>query len=521
MERVLEGTPVGRALLWRKVASAVAAGGGGHYPAPAAIVAAVRAGVERGRKEGLAVERAEFARLGLTPESAALRGLFFAQTSAKRNPFGAEAGAAGPLSTIGVLGAGLMGAGIAQVAAAAGLRVVLKDRDAAALSRGEGQVATALQGSVRRGKLTKFEADSTLSRLIMVHDGMPVWRKHMAGAGVVIEAVPESLPIKHAVLAEVGPVLGGAAVWASNTSALPIAAIAKPAGTLAPRVLGMHFFSPVDKMPLVEIIPHADTSKSALSTAFDLALRMGKTPILVKDVPGFFVNRVLTPWASEALLMVQQGLDPATLDAAVRGFGYPVGPVTLADEVGVDVLTHTLRTMRPVLGEERGGGADMAWLAALLEAGLLGRKTGKGFFLYPPPAGGKGGKGGKADKSGKGAPAKTLNPAALALLPARTTTAANLSPPAIMDRLMLRFLKEAVHALEDGIISCPGDGDIGAVFGLGFPPFLGGPFRWMDARGHAAVVAAMDTASASLGARFAAPASLRESAKRGGKYYSS
>ena len=285
------------------------------------------------------------------------------QTATKKNPYGRPAA---PTATVGVLGAGLMGAGIAQVTAAAGTGVVLKDRDAAAVARGEKQISANLQGAVKKRRMTQFDKDRVLSRVIGVGDGDASWRTHLGRADVVVEAVFEDLGLKHRVIKEIEPLLRPDAVFASNTSALPIASIAT-AAAVPSRVLGMHYFSPVDKMvrvrggcaglgalppppprgrgsrhvrpsppalqPLLEIIPHAGTSPAALAKAYDLGLRQGKTVIVVKDVPGFYVNRALAPWATEALLLVEQGVSPEALDKAVRAFGYPVGPVTLADEV--------------------------------------------------------------------------------------------------------------------------------------------------------------------------------------------
>jgi enoyl-CoA hydratase / long-chain 3-hydroxyacyl-CoA dehydrogenase len=326
---LLEGNPLGRMLLWSQAEKAITAAAGGHYPAPLAILESVKAGVERGHSEGSKTEARLFGELGMTPVSRALRGVFHAQTATKKNPYGKPAA---PASTVGILGAGLMGAGIAQVTASAGVGVVLKDRDAAAIARGDKQISGNLAASVKKRRMTQFEKDRVCSRVIGVSDADDSWRTHLGRADVVIEAVFEDLALKHRVIKEIEPLLKPGAVFASNTSALPLSSIATAAADPS-RVLGMHYFSPVDKMPLLEIIPHAGTSQAALAAAYDLGLKQGKTVIVVKDVPGFYVNRSLAPWATEALLLVQEGVEPEALDNAVRKFGYPVGPVTLADEV--------------------------------------------------------------------------------------------------------------------------------------------------------------------------------------------
>jgi enoyl-CoA hydratase / long-chain 3-hydroxyacyl-CoA dehydrogenase len=326
---LLEGNPLGRMILWSQAEKAINKAAGGHYPAPLAILEAIKAGVENGHAEGSKTEARLFGELGMTPVSRALRGVFHAQTAAKKNPYDKPAVSA---ATVGVLGAGLMGAGVAQVTASAGLNVVLKDRDAAAIARGEKQIDNNLSSSVKKRRMTQFDKDRTLARVMGVSDTDDAWRTHLGRADVVIEAVFEDLALKHRVIKEIEPLMKPGAVFASNTSALPLSSIATAAADPS-RVLGMHYFSPVDKMPLLEIIPHAGTSRAALSAAYDLGLKQGKTVIVVKDVPGFYVNRSLAPWATEALLLVQEGVEPEALDSAVRKFGYPVGPVTLADEV--------------------------------------------------------------------------------------------------------------------------------------------------------------------------------------------
>jgi enoyl-CoA hydratase/long-chain 3-hydroxyacyl-CoA dehydrogenase len=511
MTWALEGNPLGRNLLFGKAEEMIKKASGGHYPAPLAILECVRQGVESGHEAGSAKEREGFGALGMTSVSKSLRGIFFGQTATKKNPAQLPAGTKAPeVKTVGILGAGLMGAGIAQVTTGAGLGVVLKDRDTAGLSRGLKQIGDNLAAKAKKRSITGFEKDLQLARVIGVSDEDKSWRAHIARADIVVEAVFEDLALKHRVIKDVEPSMKPTAVFATNTSALPVGSIAQAAAR-PERVLGLHYFSPVDKMPLLEIIPHAGTVPDALAMAFELGQKQGKTCIVVKDVPGFYVNRCLGPWAAEALLLAQSGVDPAALDAAVKAFGYPVGPVTLADEVGVDVLYHTYGTLKGALGV-RMAGADDAWLKTMVENKWLGRKTGKGFYTYPAaPAKGKG--------KGKGE-SKQINPEAVALIQKYGSKGAAVPDMAsCTERMVFRFMKECMHSLEDGIIRSPADGDIGAVFGLGFPPFLGGPFRYADALGAQKLADKMSGYADKLGAQFAPPQILLDNAKANKKFF--
>jgi len=503
MDWFLESTPPGRYLLFSQASKKAMKATKGKYPAPPAILSCAKAGMEGGHMAGSTVERTEFGKLAVTPESAALRGLFFGTTAAKKNPFGAVER---PVETIAVLGAGLMGAGIAEVSAAKDIRVLLKDRDLKGLSRGEKQIAGNVGGKLKKKRLSQYAHDTTISRVTGLTDDHASWKRHFSGADMVIEAVFEEMGVKHKVVREMEAVLPPHAIIASNTSTLPIGDIAK-AAQRPENIVGMHYFSPVDKMPLLEVIPHATTSKEACAAAFDVGLRQGKTVIAVKDVPGFYVNRCLGPFLVEAMALLQRGADPIKINESLTDFGFMVGGITLADEVGIDVAHHVVNNL---IGEPSEGylgvrmdGADLKALEAFVDAGFLGRKSGKGFFDYSNPK------------------EKKINPDAIKLMSGFVTddSAKGLSKPELSERMVLRFMKEAIHCLEDGVISNPRDGDIGAVFGIAFPPFLGGPFSYLDTLGAQSVVDKLEALQKAHGDQFAPPALLVEHAKAGTTFH--
>jgi 3-hydroxyacyl-CoA dehydrogenase len=319
----------------------------------------------------------------------------------------------------------------------------------------------------------------------------------MATTDLVIEAVFEDLKVKHAVIADLEAVVAKDAVIATNTSALPIRDVAR--GARHPeRILGMHYFSPVDKMPLLEIITHEGTSKEAVAKAFRLGSAQGKTVIVVKDVPGFYVNRCLGPYMAEGMALLAAGVDPLAIDRALKSFGFPVGPITLIDEVGVDVASHVNSFLSKDLGVRMAGSeAGLSLLASMLEQDLKGRKSGEGFFVY-----GKGG--------GKGG--KELSERTTALLPSEKV---DMDEETIVDRMILRFVNEAALCVQEGIVASETDADIGAVFGIGFPPQLGGPLRYArETLGFAETVRRMEKYRSQLGEQFAPCDYLVRAAKK-------
>lgn len=485
----LEENLLGREVLFRQARKLTLARTRGHYPAPLAALDAVEHGLKHGMAAGLAREAKRFGELAVSPVARRLMELFFATTALKKeNGAGDPAVKARPVARVGVLGGGLMGSGIAYVTVNAGIPVRLRERDDAAAAHALGAVRRILDERVKRRSIDRLERGEKLRLLTATTD----W-SGLAEVDVLVEAVFEDLALKQEMVRAFEAV-NGRGIFASNTSSIPVARIAE-ASRRPEAVLGMHYFSPVHKMPLLEVIATPATSREAIATAVALGKRQGKTVIVVGDGAGFYTSRILGAYLNEAAHLLAEGADIAALDRALVGFGFPVGPVTLLDEVGIDVGEKVGKVLHAAFGARL---APPAALHAVAAAGRLGRKNGKGFYLY----------GGAQRRKEKRVDATVYD-----LLPGgrarRPFDAAELQ-----ERLVLQLVNEAIRCLGEGILRSPRDGDVGAVFGLGFPPFLGGPFRWADALGARALLGRLQALRARLGERFEPAPLLVEQGRR-------
>ncbi|MFT7260997.1 MAG: 3-hydroxyacyl-CoA dehydrogenase/enoyl-CoA hydratase/3-hydroxybutyryl-CoA epimerase [Glaciecola sp.] len=461
--KVLENTSFGRNILFKKAREQTLAKTLGNYPAPMYIIDCIEAGTKDSRK-GYAAEARLFGQLVMTPESKQLRQIFFATTDMKK-----ESGVAGvtpvKVKRVGVLGGGLMGGGIAFVTATkVKVPVRIKDISTDGIAGAIRYSYDILNKKVKKRFMLKTEMQKELSLLSGCLDYSGYKNNDM-----VIEAVFEEVKLKQKMVADVEQYCNENTVFASNTSSIPIAEIAAQAKR-SENVVGLHYFSPVDKMPLVEVIPHALTSDQTISTTVEFAKRQGKTPIVVKDGAGFYVNRILAPYMSEAGFMAVEGQPLDSIDRALTKFGFPVGAFKLLDEVGIDVGTKIIPILKGQFGERFN--APKAF-DKLLENDRKGKKNKSGFYDY------------KARK-----PGRDIDDSVYELLGVKPEK--KFSDDTVVERCVLMMLNEAALCLQEEVIRNPRDGDIGAIFGIGFPPFLGGPFRYMDTLGLAHVVSRLE-----------------------------
>ena len=484
-DRLLHG-PVGRQALFALATRQTAAKTQGNYPAANRIIEVVRIGLEQGSRAGHDAEARAFGELAMTSESAALRGIFFATTAMKKER-GGEAEPA-TVKSVAILGGGLMGGGIASVTAInAGLPVRIKDISLEGVNHALKTSWELLSKKVKRRQLTPAQRQQQMARITGGID-----YQGFSQRDVVIEAVFEDLALKQQMVSEVEAHCQPHTLFASNTSSLPIEEIAAKAQR-PENVIGLHYFSPVEKMPLVEVIPHLNTSTATLVTIVALARSQGKTPIVVADKPGFYVNRILTPYINEAMRCLLEGEPIEHIDRALVKFGFPVGPIQLLDEVGIDVGSKISPILHQAYGERF---AAPAAFDAVLKDGRKGRKNSKGFYRYDQP---------RWQRKKPDASLYTL---------LKVTPQARQSETQIAERCVMMMLNEAARCLDEQVIRCARDGDIGAVFGIGFPPFLGGPFHYMDKLGAAEVVNRLTRLTQQHGERFTPCESLIEAARK-------
>jgi 3-hydroxyacyl-CoA dehydrogenase/enoyl-CoA hydratase/3-hydroxybutyryl-CoA epimerase len=491
-ELALEDNPIGRAFLFDQARKQLRKKTHGHYPAPERALDVVRTGMEKGMEAGLKAEAAAFGDLLVSAVSHRLREIFFATTELKKDPGVSDPGAtARPVKKLAVLGGGLMGGGIAYVSAVtARTPVRIKERDDASVGRALAHVRGLLQGQVEKRRMTPRELESRMARVTAGTD-----LSGFARADVVVEAVFEDLELKKRMRDEVEAATPESCIFASNTSSLPITKLAEGARRPA-QVIGMHYFSPVEKMPLLEVITHAGTAPWVTATCVALGKKQGKTVIVVRDGPGFYTSRVLAPYMNEAAHLLLDGAEVRAVDEALVDFGFPVGPYQLLDEVGIDVGEKVAHVLHAAFGDRLSAPEAMA---AMVKDGRLGRKAKKGFYTY----------------DGK---KKTVDESVYSVLPAGTKRRP-VTKEEVIERCVYPMVNEAVRCLEERVLRSPRDGDIGAVFGLGFPPFRGGPFRFADTIGSSVLAARLESWASKLGARFEPAALLLEKASKGERFF--
>ena len=465
---------------------------GGHYPAPLAALDAIRKGCNLPLEDGLKAETEAFLPLVGSPISRNLIAVFFMTQRLQKDP-GVTDASVKPrdVGQVGVVGAGIMGAGIAGACVRRGVPALLIDAVPAALEKGVAAVAKSLQGRVEIGRMTVQDAAAALTRL---SSSQTV--NALADRDVVIEAIVENESAKVKLYGEIEKLLPPGAILASNTSTISITRMAESV-TAPERFAGMHFFNPVDRMQLVEVIRGDKTDDATVVTLVALAKRIGKTPIVVRDCPGFLVNRILFPYLNESLVLLEEGASPRALDKAATAFGMPMGPITLNDLVGLDTSLYAGRVINAAFAERT---PATHILEDLVKAGRLGQKSGAGFYAYAKP--------------GRGAD----DPVLAGFLDKRRKGTREIGMEEITDRLFLPMLTEASRVLSEGIVREPGDVDMGLILGIGFPPFRGGILRWADALGLPAVLAQLKKYE-HLGPRFQPTEQMRALAAEGKGFY--
>jgi len=487
MKGLLEGNPLGRKVVGNIAMKAVLAQTKGKYPAPLEATKLVLKGVTMPREKSFEAESRAFARLAVGDVSRSLVGIFFAQQDSKKAPAGVQP--ALEVKTVGVLGAGIMGGGIAQAAAFAGYNVVLFDISPDALTAGMKKIGDLFDKLVEKRKLTREEADARLKAITPTtsYDAF-------APCELVIEAIVEKMEVKRAAIKALDNVIKHDYLFASNTSSLVVSQMAE-AARKPTYVVGVHFFNPVHQMPLVELVRSkyaGGTSEEVLAVAREFCGRLGKTTVTVGDSPGFVVNRVLAPYLTESIKLMEQGVPLEDIEQAMKSFGMPMGPFELLDHVGLDICGHVTRALAAQIGERLAAPAIMTKLEALK---LLGKKGGKGFYLY--------------DAAGK----KTgFNPDVLATVTAAKTTKTKAE---IQDRLVLAMVNEAVLSLEEGVIEDPAQLDLALIMGTGFPPYLGGLLRYADSVGTRVVLQKLDWLAKVSGDNYRPAKLLKQTAAAG------
>ncbi len=487
--RLLENTSPGRWIVHSTARKQVLAKTGGHYPAPLRILEVVRSSRGRSLERAFELEAAAAGELIASGVSKNLIHVFHLREAARKGI--SEGGEPATVSRMGVLGAGVMGGGIAQLAAYNGIRVRVKDIRHEAVSGALRHARSLFDRSVRRRRLSSLAAGQ---RMELISGGIDY--DGFGQLDLVVEAIVEKMEVKRSVLAEVEARTSPDCVITSNTSTLTIDGMAQ-ALARPERFVGMHFFNPVHKMPLVEVVRGSRTTDQAVAAVYALALRLGKVPVVTRDGPGFLVNRILGPYLNEAGFLLEEGATIDSIDQVALEFGMPMGPLRLIDEVGIDIMRHAGATLHEALGDRL---APASTLVALGESGRLGRKGGSGFYTY---------------EDGK---EKGMDSSVYGHLGPRRAVGSTDSK-AIRARLVLAMINEAARVLDEEIVSTAGDVDLGMIMGTGYPPFRGGLLRYADSVPLRTVLDRLVEYEKAVGERFApAPLLVRLVDERRGFY---
>ncbi len=466
----------------------------GAFPAAKALLSAIYEGALVDFDTALKIEARWFTHILMNPSSSAMiRSLFLNKQALEKGAVRPNDIADQNVKKIGVLGAGMMGAGFALVSAQAGIEVVLIDRDQDAANRGKSYAADYADKGIKRGKTTPEQKEAMLAQISATAD-----LNALKGCDLIIEAVFEDPKVKAEMTQKVEAIIPEDCIFASNTSTLPISELAK-ASTRADQFIGIHFFSPVEKMLLVEIIKGKDTGERAVAKALDYVRQIRKTPIVVNDARFFYANRCIVPYLNEGLRMITEGVSPALIDNAARQLGFPVGPLQLTDETSIDLGAKIARATKAAMGDAYPDSPADDLIFWMEQQGRLGRKAGKGFFDYDAK--------GKRVEYWKGLsdqyPPATAQPDLIE----------------VQERLMFAQVLEAVRALEENVLMDIREGDVGAILGWGFAPWSGGPLSWLDIIGTPYAAARCDQLSETYGARFSCPDLLRDMAATGQSFY--
>jgi 3-hydroxyacyl-CoA dehydrogenase/enoyl-CoA hydratase/3-hydroxybutyryl-CoA epimerase/enoyl-CoA isomerase len=462
--------PVEAGMVFTSSKAFVTGKAGPHYPAPIAAIEVIEKGAGKPRDEALAIEAKGFARIAKSPAAHALVSVFLADQAVKKIAKKHAAGARG-VKRVAVLGAGIMGGGISYQAASKGVPALMKDIVPQALEAGLAEAVKLLEKQVERGRLTTGQMAKVLAGITPT-----LSFGDFGSVDFVVEAVVENEGAKKKVLAEVEACVPEAAILASNTSTISITRLAT-ALKRPESFCGMHFFNPVPRMPLVEVVRGEKSSPEAIATTVAFAQALGKTPIVVRDCGGFLVNRVLFPYFAGFEQLLAQGVDYERIDKIMEKWGWPMGPAVLLDVVGIDTAVHADRVLADSY-PDRMRHAGKSAIEAMVEAGRLGQKNGKGFYAWKPEK--------------KGPPSKQSDPEAKAAVAALAKGAAEVPDEEVVERMLLPMLLESSRCLEDGIVGSPVEVDVALLNGLGFPPFRGGIFRWADSVGAASLVRAAE-----------------------------